>query len=618
MDRVASDKTLLDILSVATAISGASDLRSLLHLILRRARALTSADAGSIFLIEKAGRRPFGCVDAVAADAQQSDRLWFAVSQNASLDARLHREDGIEGEVQDVRLPITSNSLVGWCALQQQVLNIADAYDLDPALPYRFDPSLDRQLDYRSMSMLTVPLCAASGEVVGVLQLINRKRSASDVLSPETTEQLVQSFTQSDQDLIAALASLAAVCVQRTQLLEAQEKLIDSIIGLLAGAIDAKSPYTGGHCERVPELAVLLAEAAEATDQGPLAGFAFGTPEAWREFRTGAWLHDCGKVTTPEYVVDKATKLETKYNRIHEIRTRFEVLLRDARIARLEGLLQGGDRDVLDERLAQREQELRQQFAFVAASNLGNEFFPAEDVEALHAIAAQTWQRHFDDTLGLAWEELERRQSCPPAGAALPWTELLLADQAWHRIPREPSAQPAERFGFKMDVPELAFNLGELHNLCVSRGTLTAEERYKINEHIIQTIMILERLPFPPNLARVAEYAGTHHETLRGDGYPRKLAAEQLSVPSRIMAIADIFEALTAADRPYKRAKKLSEAVGILAGFRDRGHIDPDLFDLFLSSGVYQVYAERFLSSEQIDEVEIGRYLSAAAQQAQM
>jgi len=161
------------------------------------------------------------------------------------------------------------------------------------------------------------------------------------VLSPETAAALTAPFDQRSQGLIEALAALAAVCVQRTQLLEGQDRLLDAIIALLAGAIDAKSPYTGGHCERVPELALLLAEAAEAHSEGPLAGFRFGSAEAWREFRIGAWLHDCGKVTTPEYVIDKATKLETNVNRIHEIRTRFEVLLRDARICRLEGQQSG-------------------------------------------------------------------------------------------------------------------------------------------------------------------------------------------------------------------------------------------------------------------------------------
>lgn len=606
-----SDGALFEILGIATAISEAGDLRSLLHRILRRARVLTAADAGSIFLVEKAEKRHFGAPPMEVTEPQPGDQLWFAVSQNATLDARASAEDldAIEGEVHDIRFPITPERLVGWSALTGDVLNIADAYQLDPALPYRFDSGMDQQLGYRSVSILSLPLRISSGEVVGVLQLINRKKDPEAMLTPETAKALTQSFSSFDQDLMEALASLAAVCVQRTQLLEGQEKLIDAIIALVAGAIDAKSPYTGGHCERVPELAVMLAEAAEAAQDGPLADFTLGSPQAWREFRTGAWLHDCGKVTTPEYVVDKATKLEANYNRIHEIRTRFEVLLRDARIARLEGLLAGGDRDDLDRRLAEREAQLQEQFAFIAASNVGGEFFDPTKVERLREIGRQTWLRHYDDTIGLAWEEHQRRIAHPPAAEIRPVTEMLLADQPWHRIPRRANELPDPSYGFRMDVPVDAFNYGELHNLAVSRGTLTDEERFKINDHIVQTIVMLERLPFPSNLSRVAEYAGTHHETLRGDGYPRRLAADQLSVPARIMAIADIFEALTAADRPYKKAKMLSESVKILASFRDGGHIDPDLFALFLQSGVYRRYAERFLKPEQLDTFDIDPFL---------
>lgn len=602
------DQTLVDILEIASAISAASDLRTLLHLILRKARAITSADAGSIFLVEKADPAPFWAdsVDSGTADAE-GDRLWFAVSQNASLD------DGIEDKVFDIRFPITPDRLVGWCALHAEVLNVADVYALDPALPYQFDSSVDRQLGYRAVSMLTVPLRLASGEVVGVLQLINRKRDASAVITPETAVGATKPFDAFDQQLIESLSSLAAVSVERTRLVEAQDKLIDSIISLLAGAIDAKSPYTGGHCERVPRLAVMLAEAAEAVSEGPLAPFQFGSAEAWREFRTGAWLHDCGKVTTPEYVVDKATKLEMNGNRIHEVRTRFEVLWRDAEIERLQGLLAGGDPDALDQALKERQQTLQEQFAFVAQCNLGAEFFDEAKIEALREIGSQHWMRHFDDSLGLAWEEQQRRQAHEPPSDALPAPQQLLMDQPWHCVPREQIDRHDPKHGFKVDVPDNLFNYGELHNLSISRGTLTEEERYKINDHIMQTIVMLDSLPFPPGLARVPEYAGTHHEALTGQGYPRRLAADRLSVPSRIMAIADIFEALTASDRPYKKAKPLSVSVEILAGFRDRGHIDPDLFDLFLTSGVYLTYAEEFLKPDQIDPVKIERFLSGGA-----
>jgi HD-GYP domain-containing protein (c-di-GMP phosphodiesterase class II) len=601
-----SEQALVEILNIATTLSGASDLRTLLQLILSKSRQLTGSDAGSIFLVERcdARRNPGGI-----------DQLWFAVSQNASLAASSATDrvdEDIDSTVSDIRFPLTPERLVGWSALSGEVLNIPDVYQLDPELPYRFDRAVDLKLGYRAVSMLTVPMRSTSGETVGVMQLINRKRDPRTILTADTAAGLVRPFDAFDQHLIVALASQAAVCVERTQLLEAQEQLIDSMITLLAGAIDAKSPYTGGHCERVPELAMMLARAAEETAEGPLADFRLGGDQAWREFRIGAWMHDCGKITTPEYVVDKATKLEANYNRIHEVRTRFEVLLRDARIAWLEGVINGGDPAELEASYLQLQSQLQADFAFVADCNLGGEFFGPDKVERLRAIASQRWQRHFDNRLGLAWEELSRHND---SAQELPVPEPLLADHAWHVIPRQSNQIPDASYGFKLEVPEHLYNLGEVHNLTISRGTLTNEERYKINEHIVQTIMMLETLPFPANLSRVAEYAGTHHETLDGKGYPRSLTADELSVPSRIMAIADIFEALTASDRPYKKAKTLSECLKILAGFRDRQHIDADLFALFLRSGVYLTYAERYLKPEQIDAVDLESYFAPAPAQ---
>ena len=397
---------------------------------------------------------------------------------------------------------------------------------------------------------------------------------------------------------------------------------------MLFRSIDAKSSHTGGHCARVPELALMLAREAERESSGPLAPFRFASEAEWREFRIGAWLHDCGKVTTPDFVVDKATKLETLHNRIHEIRTRFEVLLRDARIARLEGELAGGDPEALERTYRERQAELEEQFAFVAACNVGQEAMDREHIDRLRQIGSQGWRRHFDDSLGLSWQELELLRpgpavpgvddtagmvgtATPAAGIESGVPERLLADQPWHRIPRRASDIPDASHGFRMAVPELLYNHGELHNLSIISGTLNSEERYKINEHIVQTILMLEALPLPSDLARVPEYAGTHHETVSGSGYPRGLKGDELSIPARIMAIADIFEALTAPDRPYKKAKSLSQSVAILAGFRDRGHIDADLFDLFLRRGVHRAYAERFLRPEQIDSVDESQYLRA-------
>ncbi|WP_371322783.1 HD domain-containing phosphohydrolase [Dechloromonas sp. ZY10] len=480
--------------------------------------------------------------------------------------------------------------------LNNQTVNIDDIYQ-ETAFDLSGTRAFSESSELSVKSLLTVPLSPRSGEVIGVLQLINAQNRQSGEIIPFDAESI---------RFVEALAAQAAVALDNRNLFAAQNRLMDSMIRIIAGAIDAKSPYTGGHCERVPELAQMLAEEATASSSGSLANFAFTTEDEWREFRIGAWLHDCGKVTTPEYVVDKATKLETIHNRIHEIRTRFEVLLRDARIRQLQEEASGVPSFVAAAHFEAEKAGLESDFAFIAECNLGSEFMAPEKIRRLREIGGRVWLRHFDDRLGLSQQEgLRRGEQAMP----LPASEQLLADQPWHILPRTDWRPFDDKYGFQIEVPPHLYHFGELHNLSISRGTLTAEERFKINEHIIQTIVMLENLPFPKHLRRVPEYAGTHHETLNGNGYPRHLNAEQLSIPARIMAIADIFEALTASDRPYKKAKTLSEAIHILYGFKKDQHIDSELFDLFLTSGIYLRYAERFLRPEQIDPVDISIYL---------
>ena len=460
--------------------------------------------------------------------------------------------------------------------------------------------NFDRQSGYRTVSMLCLPMAPRGGEVIGVLQFINAIDADSGQIVP---------FAKDALHLIEALAAQAAVALDNLSLVEAQKALMESMIRVIATAIDAKSPYTGRHCSRVPELAVMLAQLASASESGPLANFAFRSDEEWQEFRIGAWLHDCGKVTTPEYVIDKATKLESIHNKIHEIRTRFEVLLRDAQIAQLEALLRGESPASTNALYEQRAAALAQDYLFIAECNVGSDAMSDADVARLHAIGSQTWLRHFDDRIGLSRAELERLEATPTM--SLPAIELLLADKASHIIARAPGEAANPRYGFQMNMPPHLYNRGELHNLSVRRGTLTEEERYKINEHVVATIVMLEQMRFPKSMQRVSEYAGTHHEMLNGEGYPRRLRAEQLSIPARIMAIADIFEALTAPDRPYKAPNKVSEAVRLLYDYKLSGQIDPDLFDLFLESGLYLGYARKYLSAEQIDTVDIRPYLGA-------
>jgi hypothetical protein len=290
---------------------------------------------------------------------------------------------------------------------------------------------------------------------------------------------------------------------------------------------------------------------------------------------------------------------------------RFEVLLRDAEIKQLQTLLKGGDRQDAIGRFEDEKAELLDDFAFLAGANMGREYMHADDCERIKAIAEKTWLRHFDDTLGLSQQDTMRLR--PEDKPALPVTESLLSDKPKHIIPRPDYQMPDPALGIKMTVPKHIFNYGEIYNLTIQKGTLNSEDRYKINEHVIETINLLEKIPFPDFLQRVPEYATTHHETLDGRGYPRQLTEKELSIPARIIALADIFEAISATDRPYKRPYKLSESLKILCDMKNNRHIDANIYALFLTSGVYLEYAKKYLKSEQIDHVDISDFLDRDA-----
>ena len=581
-DLATSQEKLNRLVELGIAMSAERDTEKVMEMVLLGAKELANADGGTLYKIEE---------NALSFKILRNDTLNVAMGGTSEVEptfepVALYEPDGTQNH----------KNVVSHTAHAEESVNIADAYNND-----EFDFSgtkvFDEKNGYRSQSFLTVPLKPRGGSVIGALQIINAQDETGTIVA----------FSTEIQRFVEALAAQAATILYNRELLDAQEHLMDSMIQLIAGAIDAKSPYTGGHCERVPELATMLARKACDSQDGVFADFAFKSEEEWREFSIGAWLHDCGKVITPEYVVDKATKLETIYNRIHEIRTRFEVLLRDAEIEYYQAVAGGDDPAERRKVLEARKAKLIDDFTFVAECNVGGEFMAEEKLTRLREIAEETWVRHFDIKQGLSHQEEPLYADLPDG----PATEKLLADKPYHLVARERDIkQQYEALDFKTPVPEHLYNRGEIYNLAVARGTLTAEEHFKITEHVMQTIAMLENLPFPAHMKRIPEYAGTHHETLIGTGYPRKLSADDLSIPARIMAVADIFEALTASDRPYKKAKTLSEAVKILSFFKKDQHIDGDIFDLFLSSGVYKTYAEKYLLPEQIDEVDISQYLS--------
>jgi HD-GYP domain-containing protein (c-di-GMP phosphodiesterase class II) len=575
------------LVELGIALSVERQYAKFIEMIVQGEKELTNADGGILF----------SCRDDESID--------YEIIRYDTLDMRM---GGLaDREITQAPIPLRDDDdkprffdPIAHAVLTERTVNVPNVYE---SKDFNFSGifEFDKQNDYRTQSFLAVPLKPRKGEVIGVLVLINARVSG--------TGRMV-AFSQDDERFIEALASQAAVAMDNKNLVKAQARLFDSVIKVIASAIDTKSPYTGGHCARVPELGSMLARAACESELGSLADFYMNETE-WREFYLAGWLHDCGKVTTPEYVVDKATKLETIYNRIHEIRMRFEVIWRDERIAHLEALAAGGETEELETRLVARQRQLQDDFEFVAECNAGGEFMDPDRVERLQQIAQTPWLRYFDDRAGLSQDELQRLKRVPKR--SLPVEEKLLADKKGHVI-RRPKDQPLpydpKALGLKIKVPKHLYNLGELYNLTIAKGTLTDEERFKINEHSINTIIMLDALPFPKDMARVPIFAGAHHETMIGSGYPRGLSMEKMPVQAKILAIADIFEALTASDRPYKKAKTLSQALRIMSFFRNDRHIDSELFDLFLLSGAYLDFAEKFLAPEQIDEVDPTQYLS--------
>jgi HD-GYP domain-containing protein (c-di-GMP phosphodiesterase class II) len=518
----------LDLLTeVSVALGDAQAIGGFLDRILKVAKSMTHADGGTLY-------RP-------SADGRS---LCFHISLNDTLEIY---QGGASGNTIDLPpVPLYDgygnknlSSVAAYAANFHQSVNIADVYKAD-VFNFSGMRSFDASFGYRSKSFLTVPMTDHDGELVGVLQLIN-------AIDPDTGE--VRSFSDTDQRFIEALASQAAVAITNQQLLEQLEKLLESLVNLINIGIDEKSPYTGRHCQFVPELTMMLAEAVHDTSTGPMAAFRMNDADR-KELWLAGLLHDCGKITTPVHVVDKATKLETIFDRIHMVDTRFEVLLRDAEIRALRAqCLPDADVDAIVAGLKEEQAQLRADRDFLRHANVGSEGMTPADQERVQRIAAYRW---------VGPDGRER--------------DFLEAD--------------------------------EVRNLTVRFGTLTEEERKIINNHIVVTIRMLESLPWPRHLKNVPEYAGGHHERMDGKGYPRGLTREQMSVQARVMAIADIFEALTARDRPYKKGKTLSESLHILGKFAINGHIDPDLFDIFVRQKVYLKFARKNLDPSQIDAVD--------------
>jgi HD-GYP domain-containing protein (c-di-GMP phosphodiesterase class II) len=511
--------------NIGIALSAERDQVKLLEQILLGAKDITNADGGTIYSLSDDDQLRF--------EILRSDTLglWLGGTSGKKIPFKpipLHLLDGTPNR----------SSVVACSVLDGATVNIPDAYHVE-GFDFAGTRAFDERTGYRSISFLTVPLRNHEQTIIGVLQLLNARDEFGQVVP----------FSETDQRLAESLASQAATALTKGQLIEGMKDMLESFIRLIATAIDEKSPYTGGHCRRVPELTMLLADAAAACRQGPLAHFTMSESERY-ELHLAGWLHDCGKITTPEWVMDKATKLSAIYDRINVIETRFLAAKREAEIACLKSIIAGGDRAQAKSVCLVTQQQVDDDLQFLRRINTGGEFMQPADQQRVCAIASRTW------TAG--------------DGSTQP---LLTSDEVKH--------------------------------LTISKGTLTPEERDIINHHIVATIRMLESLPYPKHLKRIPEFAGGHHERMDGKGYPKGLKREQMSVQARVMAIADVFEALTAGDRPYKKAMPLSQALAILGKMKLDGHIDPDLFDVFINSGVFMVYAQRFLPPDQIDAVDV-------------
>ncbi|WP_028620682.1 HD domain-containing phosphohydrolase [Pseudomonas sp. Ant30-3] len=559
--------TLASFFEITESLSAETRFTPLLERVLFETMKIGQAQAGLIYLRENDGDR-FEPLGLVIGDASQAVPAF-----------------GVQGhQLADPQSP-------AWLQQLAQTNNVVTNLGFEQAGDLQH---VLQAMECPRVHLIGIRLHNRRNETVGLLTLLladSGRQSDLEKLQPDRI-----AFLQ-------AVSGAAAVCIESQRLQARQKQLLDAFIQLLAGAIDAKSPYTGGHCQRVPALTLMIAQAAAASQAPAFFGYK-PTEDEWEALHIAAWLHDCGKVTTPEYVVDKATKLETLNDRIHEVRTRFEVLKRDAWINYWQAVALGGDEHHLGELRNASLAALDDDFAFVARCNLGGEAMAEADLQRLRSVAQRTWTRTLDDRLGVSWEENRRQARTPPP--TLPLNEPLLADKPEHLFERASGEliPPDNPWGFKLEVPLYKYNRGELYNLSIARGTLTREERYIINHHMVQTILMLSHLPFPSHLDTVAEIAGGHHEKMDGTGYPKRLKRDEMSLPARMMAIADIFEALTAADRPYKKAKSMSEALGIMATMCRDAHIDPELFELFITAQIYRQYAEQFLDPKQIDEVD--------------
>jgi HD-GYP domain-containing protein (c-di-GMP phosphodiesterase class II) len=502
------------LLEIARAISTEREVDRLLSLILEKSRFITGADAGSIYVVE--GDDP---------DVLRR-RLRFKLSQN----------DSVRFDSSEFTFPVGSRSMAGYVALYRRPLNIPDVYDPPPGAEYSFDRSLDERFGYRTKSMLCAPLLSRTGEAIGVIQLINKKRDSEKKLwgSGDVRDQVIP-FDAHSEDLLAMLASQAGILLENALLYEEIQQMLEGFVRASVEAIEQRDPTTSGHSRRVADLTLGLARAVERIDTGPYREVAW-TRDDLRELEYASLLHDFGKIGVREEVLLKAKKLFP--HELDNIRARFDFAVRSLEVdvlsRKLRVLARGGtdaELAALDDELARRKAELS---AALAAIHAANEpaILSGGDFQRIEAVAREA----FTD----------------PEGRVMP---LLRPN--------------------------------EVACLSIARGSLTSGEIDEIRNHVVHTYEFLSRIPWGKHFRRIAQIAAAHHERLNGTGYPRRLHAEEIPLQSKMMSVSDIFDALTASDRPYKKAVPIQKALEILEFEVKDQHLDADLVKIFIDAKVW-------------------------------
>lgn len=512
---------------IGRLLSEATNIDYLLSEIISKGKLFTNADGGTLYLMSEDEK-------SLVFKIVETDSLGIKMGTSAQeitwAPVPLYLEDGSSND----------KMVAAYCAIKSEILNFEDVYNAE-GFNFEGTKKFDEGTGFRSKSMLVIPMIDHNKDVIGVLQLLNAKDSEGNVIS----------FTSDDEKLLLSLTSQAAVAITNARMIKDLKELLESFIKSIAYAVDQKSPYTGGHVNKVASISLKIAKAINSAKTGKYADVHY-TKQDINEIRISALMHDVGKITTPQHIMDKATKLEALYDRINLIKIKFEAIKKDMKIDMLNEkfrLIESGadskDTQLLEQELKEKFDVLDKEFAFVKSSNIGGEFMSDDDIEFIKKIATRKYRVN----------NVEHN---------------LLSDD-------------------------------EVHHLCIRKGTLTPEEFVIMRDHARVSNEMLDALPFPKHLKRVPSIAGGHHEKLNGKGYPQGLKENELTLEARILALADIFEALSASDRPYKEAKKMSEIMKIIGFMVKDGELDGDLVQFFYDQNIHLKYAKQCFRPEQID-----------------